>query len=131
MNYHIKDVGGKDRDFAFNMAAVDEYWRRLVFGAIEASAIYASFYAGLIGSAVIKAGLAGACIVKCEQMDFDYTQSCKWVDELYKTGRKNEIKIVCDRFAETDEYKMVLAEKLETLKELEKKEDKSVKKKRT
>jgi len=100
MNYAQIHIGGRDRGLKFNQGAVDVYFQKLNYSELGASAIYATFYAGLIGN----------CIVKGEQADFDFEQVCEWVDELYEQGKKEEIERVCAVFADANSYKQRLAE---------------------
>jgi len=99
----VKDLGGKDRGLKFNMGAVDVYWQNLNFAAFAAASIYVSFYAGLVGNDMVK-GI---------ESDYTLEEVSEWVDKMYEAGRQDEIKQVCDLFANTRAY----ADRLEKIKE--------------
>lgn len=110
MSYiQVKDLGGKDRGLKFNQGACDIFYQRINHEEVNASSIYATFYAGLIGN----------CIVKGEQADFNMEDVCEWVDQMYEGGRKEEIAKVCDAFAETTAYKTRLLELQERIRSLQ------------
>lgn len=99
----VKDLGGKDRGLKFNMGAVDVYWQNLNFTAFAAASIYVSFYAGLVGNDMVKG----------VESDYNLETVSEWVDKMYEQGRQDEIKEVCDLFANTRAY----ADRLEKIKQ--------------
>ena len=116
----IKNVGGKDRTFRCNQGAMDVYFQRINYNEIGASAIYATFYAGLIGDAIYRG----------EQVDFTYGEVVDWVEAIYEAGRKEDIQKVCEVFADANAYKTRLAElvgKIQDNEEVKKKKPLKVK----
>ena len=105
----LKNVGGKDRTFRCNQGAMDVYFQRINYNEVGASAIYATFYSGLIGDAIYRG----------EQVDFTYGDVVDWVEEIYADGRQEDIKKVCDVFAEANAYKTRLAELVSKIKDVE------------
>ena len=114
----LENFGGKDRWLKFNMAANDAFWSKIVFnineknGVAHASSIYASFYAGLVGNAVVRG----------EQVDFTYEEVADWVDKLYLEKRVDDIKKVVNCFEETEMYRERLAEILDRVRTIGKDE---------
>lgn len=101
MSYvEIKDFGGKDRGLKFNQVSLEIFSKSLKVDTPAASAIYATFYAGLMGF----------CYVKQEEPDFTFEQVTDWVDDLYEKDRKKEIEKVCDAWAATAHYRNWLSE---------------------
>lgn len=98
MNYIQVNIGGKDRGLKFNQLALEEYTKNV--GLSTATAIYATFYAGLMGN----------CYVKQEDPDFTFEQVCDWVDKMLEDKRKDEIEKVCALWAETNVYREWLKE---------------------
>lgn len=95
-NYIQIDIGGKLRGLKFNQLSLEVYTKNVNYEQPNASAIYATFYAGLIGN----------CYVKKEEPDFTFEQVTDWVDEV----GKNDIEKVCNLWAETNIYKEWLKE---------------------
>lgn len=112
-NYiQVKNFGGADRGLKFNNGAMDVYFQRINYVEVGASAIYAAFYAGLIGNDIAKG----------VQSDYTPEQVSEWVDELYEQNREQEIEAVCNMLAETNVYKKRLEdlkEKIRALQEVE------------
>lgn len=123
MNYIQIELGGKSRGLKFNQIALETYIKHLKYekeGAV-ASAIFSTFYAGLIGN----------CYVKNEEPDFDFETVTDWVQELFDTGKQKEIEQVCKLWEGTLCYQNWLKafqEKLRTI--LEPGENKEKKKKK-
>ena len=92
-NYIQVEIGGRLRGLKFNQLSLEEYTKHVRIG--TASAIYATFFAGLMGN----------CYVKNEEPDFTFEEVCDWVDELYAKQIPNIIENVCDVWAETFVYK--------------------------
>jgi hypothetical protein len=105
----LKNVGGKDRTFRCNQGAMDVYFQRINYNEVGASAIYATFYAGLIGDAIYRG----------EQVDFTYGDVVDWVEGIYEDGRKEDIEKVCNVFAEANAYKTRLAELVNRIKDVD------------
>lgn len=103
------ELGGKKRGLLFNQISLEVFTKNINAEALESSAVYATFFAGLIGN----------CTAEREHVDFTYKDVMGWVDELYKDENgKNEIKKVCDLWAETHTWKDWLVqfqEKLRTV----------------
>ena len=96
MSYIQINIGGKDRGLKFNQLSLEVYTKHIDYNnAVVTSTIYATFYAGLIGN----------CYVKKEEPDFTFEDVTNWVDEIFDSGRKDEIEKVCDAWAETYVYK--------------------------
>lgn len=118
MNYIQIEIGGKPRGLKFNQLSLETYAKNV--GTNVSTAIYATFYAGLVGN----------CYVKQEEVDFTLEDVTDWVDELYEQGRKKEIEKVCELWAGTYIYREWLKEfqdKLRAILEPEKKSKKKVK----
>lgn len=123
MSYIQIELGGKLRGLKFNQISLEVYTKNLNHEALVTSAIYATFFAGLIGN----------CTVKREEPDFTYEDVCNWVDNLYENGKKDEIKKVCDIWAATHIYTDWLKEfqdKVRSIIEPEKGEGKKTNKKK-
>lgn len=91
-------IGGKDRPVFFNQMTLEVFLKYVKMEAgkvIDASLIYASLYAPLYTG----------YYVANQDRDFDFKQVCAWADELYDLGKSDEIKQVCDAFAESKPYK--------------------------
>ena len=117
MNYKQIEIGRKLRGLKFNMAAIDVYFQKINFVELNASTIYATFYAGLVGN----------CIIKNEEIDFSFETVCDWVDDLFNEGKRTLIEEVCAMMAETDSYKTrlnIIKEKVDDLNEETKKKKK-------
>jgi hypothetical protein len=121
VSYIQLEIGGKLRGLKFNQLSLEVYTKNLNYGnAINASTIYATFYAGLVAN----------CYVKQEEPDFTFEDVTNWVDELYEQGRKKDIEKVCNCWAETHTYREWLEEfkeKLRSILEPEKKTKKKAK----
>jgi hypothetical protein len=118
MNNYIQiEIGGKLRGLKFNQLALEVYNKNIDFERPMASAIYATFYAGLLGN----------CYVKREEPDFTFEQVTDWVDEIF-SEKKDEIEKVCKVWEDTNVYKDWLKEWQDTLSVLLE-PDKKVKKK--
>lgn len=92
MNYVQIEIGGRLRGLKFNQLSLEEYTKHVRQG--TASAIYATFFAGLMGN----------CYVKNEEPDFTFETVTDWVDEIYAKGGQKDIEKVCDIWAETFVY---------------------------
>lgn len=106
--YYELELGGKKRGLKFNQISLEVFTKNINAEALESSAVYATFYAGLIGN----------CVAKREDQDFKYEDVMEWVDKLYEEGKTDEIKKVCDLWAETHTWKDWLInfqEKLRTI----------------
>ena len=93
-NYIEVTIGGKARGLKFNNLSVEVYAKKINFESVGATAIYATFYAGLCGN----------CYVKRVEEDFTFEEVCDWVDELHSKDAAM-IKKVCDLFEQTQVYK--------------------------
>jgi hypothetical protein len=99
MSYLRVTLGGVERGLKFNQAAVEQFSKYYDYSTTT-SAVYATFYAGLVGNA----------IVKREEQDFTFEQVCEWVDELYGTeGGELLIKEADAVFTQSSNYKVWLA----------------------
>ena len=120
MNNYIQiEIGGKLRGLKFNQLALEVYNENIDYERPMASAVYATFYAGLLGN----------CYVKKVEPDFTFEQVTDWVDEIFTVDKK-EIEKVCKVWEETNVYKDWLREwdeKLALLMEPDKKPKKKVK----
>lgn len=119
-NYVQIEIGGKLRGLKFNQLSLQVYTENVSHEQANSSAIYATFYAGLVGN----------CYVKKEEVDFSFENVTDWVDDLYEQGRKKEIENVCNIWAETHVYKQWLKEfkeRLSAILEPEVKDKKKVK----
>ena len=118
MSYVQIEIGGKLRGLKFNQLSLEEYTKHVGTG--NASAIYATFYAGLVGN----------CYVKQEEPDFTFEEVTEWVDKIYEDGRSAEIENVCKAWADTFVYREWLKnfqERVRAILEPEKKSKKKVK----
>ncbi|MBA3675408.1 MAG: hypothetical protein H0W75_10735, partial [Chitinophagaceae bacterium] len=93
--YYELELGGKKRGLKFNQISLEVFTKNINAEALESSAVYATFFAGLIGN----------CVAKREDQDFSYADVMEWVDKLYEEGKTDEIKKVCDLWAETHTWK--------------------------
>jgi len=101
MSYIKVDLGGKERGLKFNQLALETYVKNIDFtGGSVVSAVYATFYAGLIGNSYAKQ----------EDVDYTFENVTDWVDTLYAEGRKEDIERVCNAWEETLVYRNWLAE---------------------
>lgn len=102
MSYiQIKNLGGKDRGLKFNQYALEVFHKHVDYEHVSnASAVYATFYAGL----------KGCSYVKQEEPDYTFEDVCNWVDELYASGRTEDIKAVDKVWTETHAYRNWLQE---------------------
>jgi polyhydroxyalkanoate synthesis regulator phasin len=103
--YIEAELGGRKRGLKFNLASVEVFEKKIkavTFEAANTVGIYATFWCGLVGQA----------IRKNEDMDFTYEDVQDWVDELYDKGDegKEVIRLVCNKWEETHQYKDWLAE---------------------
>ena len=103
MSYIQIEIGGKLRGLKFNQLSLEEYTKNVGTG--TATAIYATFYAGLVGN----------CYVKQEEPDFTFEDVTNWVDEIYEKGRKADIEKVCKLWTDTYVYREWLKEFKEKL----------------
>jgi hypothetical protein len=116
MSYIQIEIGGKQRGLKFNQLSLETYTKNV--GNEVSTAIYATFYAGLIGN----------CYAKQEEPDFTFEDVTDWVDKLYEEGRKEEIKKVCDLWADTYIYREWIKEFQEKVRAILEPEKKSKKK---
>ncbi len=93
--YYELELGGKKRGLKFNQISLEVFTKNINAEALESSAVYATFYAGLIGNTVAKR----------EEQDYTFEDVMEWVDVLYEQGKTDEIKKVCDLWAETHTWK--------------------------
>ncbi len=106
--YYELELGGKKRGLKFNQISLEVFTKNINAEALESSAVYATFFAGLIGNTVAKR----------EEQDYTFEDVMEWVDVLYEQGKTDEIKKVCDLWAETHTWKDWLTqfqEKLRTV----------------
>ena len=117
MNYIQIEIGGKLRGLKFNQLSLEEYTKHVGTG--TSSAIYATFYAGLVGN----------CYVKQEEPDFTFEEVTDWVDKIYEEGKKTEIEKVCNIWADTYIYREWIKEFKERVRAILEPEEKKSKKK--
>lgn len=113
-NIDFINIGGKDRPVFYNQMTLEVFLKyiRMEGGKIlPSSLIYASLYAPLY---------TGAYVTGPGSRDFDFKQVCMWADELYDLGKEDEMKKVCDTWAESKPFKKWLYD----LNKTEKKKDK-------
>ena len=115
MNYIQIEIGGKLRGLKFNQLSLEVYTKHVGTG--MSSAIYATFYAGLVGN----------CYVKQEEPDFTFEDVTDWVDHLYEKD-KTEIEKVCAMWADTYVYREWIKEFKERVRAILEPEKKSKKK---
>lgn len=100
MNNYIQiEIGGKLRGLKFNQLSLEVYNKAIDYERPMASAIYGTFYAGLVGN----------CYAKKEEQDFTFEEVTDWVDELLSKNKK-DIESVCKIWEETHVYKEWLKE---------------------
>ncbi len=111
--YYELELGGKKRGLKFNQISLEVFTKNINAEALESSAVYATFFAGLIGNTVAKR----------EEQDYTFEDVMEWVDVLYEQGKTDEIKKVCDLWAETHTWKDWLVNFQEKLRAVLKPED--------
>lgn len=120
MNFIEIELGGKLRGLKFNNYAIEQFQRKMfknesaLTEGSNAATVYGIFFAGLTAN----------CFTNDVEVDFTYKEVEDWVDE----ATDDDVKKVCDLFAETNVYKKWLDKVKEAVKsETDKK--KAVKKK--
>lgn len=95
------EIGGKSQVLTFNKMAVNIFLLTLAEkGNPVAISVYAMFYAGLCAT----------CTVNGEKEDFSWKDVCNWLDELYDSGKEDDIKKVDAFFIESEAYKNFIKE---------------------
>jgi hypothetical protein len=97
MNFIEIELGGKLRGLKFNNYAIEQFQRKMfknenaLVGGSNAATVYGIFFAGLTAN----------CFTNDLEVDFTYNDVEDWVD----SAADEDVKKICDCFAETNVYK--------------------------
>lgn len=112
INFIEIELGGQLRRFKFDMFAV-EFFEKEIAGRILANPSIAEnpkLAERVSINCTIYAGLSSDYTLKSKQIDFTYEDIVDWVDKADEEGKYENVKKICDTYANTFEYKKWLKE---------------------
>lgn len=120
MSYIQVILGGKEQGLKFNQLSIEIFTSNIDYEAVDTSAIYSIFFAGLRGN----------YYAKRKEVDFTFENVVDWCDELYEQ-EPAKITEVCEVFANTNAYKQWIEQFKEKIRAITTPEEKPAVKKKT